>query len=199
MSTVLGFSIKEERENQSWIDGLAIWVAVFVVAFVGATNDYQKDQQFRKLNAQKEVFDVSVIRDGKEMLVKNTDLLVGDVLVLNTGDRVTADGFLFYNNDLVIDESSLTGENEPQKKRVEKDPFCRSGTQVTDGSGRILVAAVGENSEWGKTLALVVGETDETPLQEKLGDLAAAIGKLGFVVAIVSFAFLLIRSIDELI
>lgn len=193
VSTILGVSIKEEREDQGWIDGVAIWVAVFVVAFVGALNDFQKDQQFRKLNAQKEVFDVSVIRDGKETLVKNSELVVGDILVLNTGDRVTADGLLFYNNDLIIDEASLTGESEPLKKRVDKDPFCRSGTQVTDGSGRILVIAVGENSEWGKTLALVTGETDETPLQEKLGDLAAAIGKLGFFVAVCSFVVLIIR------
>lgn len=194
VSTILGVAIKEEREDQGWIDGVAIWVAVFVVAIVGALNDYQKDQQFRKLNAQKEVFDVSVIRDGKETLVKNSDLVVGDVLVLNTGDRVTADGLLFYNNDLVIDEASLTGESEPLKKRIDKDPFCRSGTQVTDGSGRILIVAVGESSEWGKTLALVTGETDETPLQEKLGDLAAAIGKLGFFVAVCSFIVLIIRS-----
>ena len=172
---------------------MAIWVAVFAVALVGATNDYQKDQQFRKLNAQKEIFDVTVIRDGTETLVKNSDLVVGDVLVLNTGDRVTADGLLFHNNDLVIDEASLTGESEPLKKRVDGDPFCRSGTQVTEGSGRILVIAVGEQSEWGQTLALVTGDTEETPLQEKLGDLAAAIGKLGFFVAICSFVVLMIR------
>ena len=176
---------------------MAIWVAVFVVALVGALNDYQKDQQFRKLNAQKEVFDVTVIRDGTESLVKNSDLVVGDVLVLNTGDRVTADGLLFHNNDLIIDEASLTGESEPLKKRVDGDPFCRSGTQVTEGSGRVLIIAVGEHSEWGQTLALVTGDTEETPLQEKLGDLAAAIGKLGFFVAICSFVVLMIRSIHS--
>lgn len=197
VSTILGLVIKEERDDGGWIDGVAIWVAVFVVAFVGATNDYQKDQQFRKLNAQKEVFDVTVIRDGKEGLIKNSELIVGDVLVLNTGDRVTADGLLFHNNDLVIDEASLTGESDTIKKKIDKDPFCRSGTQVTDGSGRILVIAVGEKSEWGQTLALVTGETDETPLQVKLGGLAVAIGKLGFFVGIASFIVLVVRWIVD--
>ena len=187
-------SIKEEREDQGWIDGVAIWVAVLVVALVGATNDYQKDQQFRKLNAQKEEFDVSVIRDGRETQIRNSELVVGDILVLNTGDRVTADGFLFYNNDLVVDEASLTGENEPLKKRLDRDVFCRAGTQVTDGSGRILVVAVGEHTEWGHIFDLVTGETEETPLQEKLGDLAAAIGKIGFAVAVLSFIVLVVRS-----
>lgn len=65
--------------------------------------------------------------------------------------------------------------------------------QVTEGSGRMLVIAVGEQSEWGRTMALVVGEAAETPLQEKLGWLATAIGKLGFIVAVVCFVVLLIR------
>lgn len=62
--------------------------------------------------------------------MKNNELVVGDILVLNTGDRVTADGVLFESHDLVIDEASLTGESEPIKKSPEKDFWCRSGTQV---------------------------------------------------------------------
>jgi len=197
VSTILGASLKEEREKGGYVEGIAIWVAVFVVSLVGAANDYQKDQQFRKLNEQKEMFEVTVIRGGKEGLVMNTELVVGDVLILNTGDKVTADGVVFASNDLVIDEASLTGESEPIKKQIDKNPWCRSGTQVTEGSGKILVIAVGENSEWGKTLSLVAVESDETPLQEKLGELAAAIGKLGLLVATLSFIVLLIRWMVE--
>ena len=69
----------------------------------------------------------------------------------------------------------------------------RPAAQVTEGSGRMLVLAVGEQSEWGRTMALVVGEVGETPLQEKLGWLATAIGKLGFIVALICFFVLLIR------
>jgi Ca2+-transporting ATPase len=68
-----------------------------------------------------------------------------------------------------------------------------SRAQVTEGSGRVLVLAVGPNSEWGRTMALVQGESVDTPLQEKLGVLASAIGKLGLVVAVICFLVLLIR------
>jgi len=197
VSTIFGLSLEEERENNGWIEGVAIWAAVSVVALVGAANDYQKDQQFRKLNEQKEVFDVTVFRGGDEMLVKNPELVAGDILVLNTGDRVTADGIAFESHDLVIDEASLTGESEPIKKNPDKDFWCRSGTQVTEGTGKVLVIAVGQNSEWGRTLALVAGDSDETPLQEKLGELAAAVGKLGLVVAVLSFTILIVRWMIE--
>jgi len=197
VSTILGLAIEEERKEQGYVEGIAIWVAVGVVALVGAGNDYQKDQQFRKLNEQKDIIDVTVIRGGKEGVVKNTALVVGDVLILNAGDKVTADGVVFISNDLVIDEASLTGESEPIKKKPDKNPWCRSGTQVTEGSGKVLIIAVGENSEWGKTLSLVAGESEDTPLQEKLGGLAAAIGKLGLLVAVLSFIVLLVRWIIE--
>eukprot|EP00210_Caulerpa_lentillifera_P000082 g78.t1 len=197
ISTILGLAITEQRENQEWVDGVAIWVAIAIVSILGAVNEYRQDQQFRKLNAQKEEFEVTVIRDGKEGLIFNTELLVGDVLVLNTGDRVTADGVLFHNDDLIIDEASLTGESESVRKKLDSDPFCRSGTHVTDGSGRILVTAVGKRTEWGQTMALITGETDKTPLQEKLVDLAAAIGRMGLSVGICSFIILTVRWIIE--
>ena len=110
----------------------------------------------------------------------------GDVLVLDTGDKVVADGYYIRGFDLIIDEASLTGEADPIKKNPDR-PWIRSGTQVTEGSGAILVTAVGENSEWGKTLALIVGEVGDTPLQEKLTMLAGNIGKVGFFVAVLCF------------
>jgi hypothetical protein len=86
------------------------------------------------------------------------------------------------------------GESDPIKKSAEEDPWCRSGTQVSEGSGRLLVVAVGEQSQWGKTMALVSGAGGEdTPLQEKLADMASAIGKVGLGVAVACFIALLIK------
>ncbi|KAL4452347.1 hypothetical protein ABPG75_008009 [Micractinium tetrahymenae] len=194
VSTVLGVAVPAEREDSAWSEGVAIWVAVLVVSLVGAFNDWNKDRQFQKLNAQKDIIDVKVIRGGQQLTIPNTDVVVGDVMLLDTGDKLVADGYVIEVHGLVVDEASLTGESDPVKKGPEpREPWVRSGTQVTEGSGRMLVLAVGEQSEWGRTMALVVGEASDTPLQGKLGALAAAIGKLGFIVAVICFIVLLIR------
>ena len=95
----------------------------------GAGNDYQKDKQFRKLNEKKDLLDVKMIRGGSQILVPNPQIVVGDVIILQTGDKITADGIVIESNNMVVDEASLTGESEPIKKGS-KDMFCRAGTTV---------------------------------------------------------------------
>lgn len=198
VSTVLGVAVPEEREQNAWTEGVAIWVAVLVVSLVGAGNDWHKDRQFQKLNTQKDIINVKVFRNGIESLVISTELVVGDIVILDTGDKVVADMYTIQSFDLTADESSLTGETEPVKKgEQDGDPWLRSGSQIGEGSGRGLVLAVGPNSEWGKTMALIAKESAPTPLQEKLGIVATAIGKIGLFVAIVCFLVLLIRWIIE--
>ena len=99
----------------------------------GAGNDYQKDLQFKKLNAAKDEYDVKVLREGEEMLVPNTEVVVGDMLLLDTGDKVIADALLCAGHGLVVDEASLTGESDTVRKSPEGDLWCRSGTQVGCG------------------------------------------------------------------
>eukprot|EP00877_Chromochloris_zofingiensis_P010933 jgi/Chrzof1/6093/Cz17g09130.t1 len=115
-------------------------------------------------------------------------------MVLDTGDKICADGLMVSGHHLVVDEASLTGESDPIKKSVDEDPWCRSGTQISQGSGHILITATGQQSEWGKTMTLV-GQAGggDTPLQEKLADMAAAIGKVGLGVAVACFVALLIK------
>jgi Ca2+-transporting ATPase len=200
ISTILGAAIPAEREESAWTEGVAIWVAVLVVSLVGAGNDWNKDRQFQKLNAQKDLIDVKVVRGGKQKVVPNVDLVVGDVVLLDTGDKVVADAYTLPEglHGLTIDEASLTGEADPIKKGLPGgDAWVRSGTRVTEGSGRALVVAVGPRSEWGRTMSLVVGESGDTPLQEKLGVLATAIAKVGVLVAVVCFVVLLIRWMVE--
>ena len=199
-STILGVAVTSEREQNAWTEGVAIWVAVLVVSLVGAGNDWHKDRQFQRINAQKDVIEVKVIRAGKHVIVKNTELVVGDVMLLDTGDKVVADAYVIDSHGLSLDEASLTGEADPIKKgdpSAGLDPWVRSGTQVIEGSGKSLIIAVGEHSEWGRTMSLVVGEPGDTPLQEKLGVLATAIGKVGFVVAVICFVVLMIRWMVE--
>lgn len=70
-----------------------------------------------------------MVRDGREQMLSSAEVLVGDVLCIETGDKLVADGYLLVGHDMVIDESSLTGESEPIKKH-EEEPWCRSGTKV---------------------------------------------------------------------
>ena len=100
-----------------------------LLCLAGAGNDYQKDKQFKKLNAQKDLVEVKVVRNGQELLVENIDVVVGDMLLLDTGDKIVADGILTKAFGLVVDEASLTGESEPQEKG-DDDIWCMSGTQV---------------------------------------------------------------------
>ncbi|GFH20621.1 calcium-transporting ATPase, partial [Haematococcus lacustris] len=192
ISTVLGAAIPHEREKNGWIEGVAIWIAVIIVISVGAGNDWQKDRQFRKLNAQKDAIRISVVRNGEQCMVPHTSIVVGDVLLLTAGDKVVADGIALESFGLVVDEASLTGEGDPIHKNRDEDPWVRSGTTVTEGNGKMLVSAVGPESEWGKIMSMVSEEGGgATPLQAKLEVVAAAVGKVGLGVAIACFIALL--------
>ncbi|KAJ9507543.1 hypothetical protein QJQ45_019083, partial [Haematococcus lacustris] len=194
ISTVLGAAIPHEREKNGWIEGVAIWIAVIIVISVGAGNDWQKDRQFRKLNAQKDAIRISVVRNGEQCMVPHTSIVVGDVLLLTAGDKVVADGIALESFGLVVDEASLTGEGDPIHKNRDEDPWVRSGTTVTEGNGKMLVSAVGPESEWGKIMSMVSEEGGgATPLQAKLEVVAAAVGKVGLGVAIACFIALLVK------
>jgi hypothetical protein len=99
-------------------------------AAAGAFNDWNKDRQFQKLNAQKDIIEVKVVRGGQQLTIPNHEVVVGDVMLLDTGDKIVADGHTIETHGMVVDEASLTGESDPVKKGQEFDPWVRSGTQV---------------------------------------------------------------------
>mmetsp|Transcript_23162 Transcript_23162/g.59344 ORF Transcript_23162/g.59344 Transcript_23162/m.59344 type:complete len:1051 (-) Transcript_23162:502-3654(-) len=192
VSTVLGAALPEEREEAAYIDGIAIWCAVLVVVGVGAGNDYHKELQFRKLNAAKDILQTKVVRGGQHAVVVSTDLVVGDIIILETGDKIPADGVIVPPfRKLSIDESALTGESDAVSKSA-VEPFIISGSQVVEGEGRMMVLAVGPRTEWGRLLALTTGEAEATPLQEKLTGVAAMVAKVGLSVAVACFVVLFI-------
>jgi magnesium-transporting ATPase (P-type) len=161
-----------------WIEGVAILAAVAIVALVTATNDYQKERQFRALDAvAASAKDVKVMRNGTITLLTAEDVVVGDIVQLAPGDKVPADAVLVQTDaaGLQIDESSLTGEAEAIAKNTmeDGDPFALSGCNVVDGSGMACVIAVGRNSQWGKIKLSLEKEQTQTPLQEKLDNMAA--------------------------
>lgn len=176
-----------------WIDAVAILIAVVVVVLVTSCNDYSKEKQFRKLNAQKDNKTIKVIRDGSQKEISIHDIVVGDIVILAVGDQIPADGVLINANDVKVDESGMTGESDEIKKNLDKDPFMIGSCLVRHGSGQMVVTAVGVHSIYGDILKTLQENDDETPLQAKLDDLAKIIGFCGIGTAIITFLALIIR------
>ncbi|RHY99127.1 hypothetical protein DYB35_012386 [Aphanomyces astaci] len=142
----------------AWIEGASIIVAVLIVVFVTAINDYQKEKQFRALNAIKEDEKIKVIRNGVPAEVSKFNLVVGDIVRVDLGDIIPADGLVFDESDLSLDESAMTGESDLLKKNRRLAPFLLSGTKVMEGVGKMLVICVGENSQAGIISKLIMGK-----------------------------------------
>ncbi|XP_046683996.1 plasma membrane calcium-transporting ATPase 2 isoform X3 [Homalodisca vitripennis] len=154
--------IDEDEAKHGWIEGLAILISVIVVVIVTAFNDYTKEQQFRGLQNRIEgEHKFSVIRQGEVKQISVGDIVVGDICQIKYGDLLPADGILIQSNDLKIDESSLTGESDHVKKGESFDPMVLSGTHVMEGSGKMLVTAVGVNSQAGIIFTLLGAAVDE--------------------------------------
>ncbi|XP_041052165.1 plasma membrane calcium-transporting ATPase 1-like isoform X2 [Carcharodon carcharias] len=162
---------EEEGEAEAgWIEGAAILLSVICVVLVTAFNDWSKEKQFRGLQSrieQEQKF--TVIRKGQVIQIPVAEIVVGDIAQIKYGDLLPADGILIQGNDLKIDESSLTGESDHVKKSMEKDPMLLSGTHVMEGSGRILVTAVGLNSQTGIIFTLLGAGSDEEEKKNKKG------------------------------
>eukprot|EP01035_Chromulina_nebulosa_P019011 gene19011-24830_t len=189
VSLAIGFY---ENPSKGWIEGTAILSAVLIVAVVTAFNNYNKEKQFRKLNAKKEDTKINVIRDGVIADVHNKYLVVGDVILLNTGEKIPADGILIEGSDVTCNESALTGESEDKIKEPDEDIFLLSGSTLSTGFCKMLVTSVGKYSRWGKTKSKLNVETNPTPLQEKLDVLAGQIGNFGIGSAIATFIAMII-------
>lgn len=188
-------STSEEITNRLFgvIEGGAILVAVIIVSSVTAFNDYKKEQKFRSLNKQNNSYNVRVIRDGdKTCEINVTELLVGDVVRLQGGDTIPADGILISSEGLKVNESSMTGESDDIPKKPETDPFILSGCKVQEGQGSMIVIAVGQHSLYGRMMEKLQKPAESTPLEEKLDNLAALIGKIGVLFATFTFIILLI-------
>lgn len=195
-----------------WVEGLAILIAIIIVDLVGSVNDYQKERQFKKLNAKKEQRDVKVLRQGKPALMSVYDVVVGDILQLEPGEIVPCDGIFLRGHNVKCDESGATGESDmirkvtydeciadidearrKNEKPKNRDCFLISGSKVLEGVGEYVVIAVGPTSFNGKLMLSLRSDAEDTPLQSKLNRLADLIAWLGSTSGIVLFTALMIR------
>jgi Ca2+ transporting ATPase len=157
-----------EEANVEWIEGAAIIIAVLVVVLVTAFNDWTKERQFRGLQSKIALDQkFNVIRDNTVKQIPIKDIVVGDICQIKYGDLLPADGVVVQSNDLKIDESSLTGESDLIKKHELKDPFLLSSTHIMEGSGKMLVLAVGEHSQTGMIFKLLGATKEDDDDDEK--------------------------------
>jgi Ca2+-transporting ATPase len=183
---------------------IGIILAVFLATTVGFYFEYDAARKFDLLNAGKEETPVRVIRDGKVQEVARKEIVVGDVVLLEGGEEIPADGTLLEAISLQVNESSLTGELMVEKTTVEAlfdeeatYPSNRvlRGTTVTNSHGVMRVELVGDATEIGKVARLATEEPEEeTPLNRQLTHLASLIGKVGFSVAGLTFVVLLAKA-----
>merc|ERR1711892_1393942 len=163
-----GGDIEEEEHSTDWIEGLAILLAVVIVVLVTAFNDWSKEKQFRGLQDRIEGEQTfSVIRNSTMTQVQVGEIVVGDIISVKYGDLLPADGLVMQSNDLKVDESSLTGESDQVNKGSASDPMVLSGTHVMEGSGKVLVTAVGVNSQAGIIFTLLGAAAEEVEDMEK--------------------------------
>ncbi|CAN6990655.1 unnamed protein product [Brassica rapa subsp. trilocularis] len=190
----LGFGIKEHGLKEGWYDGGSIFVAVFLVVAVSAVSNFRQNRQFDKLSKVSSNIKIDVVRNGRRQEISIFDIVVGDIICLNIGDQVPADGVFVEGHSLHVDESSMTGESDHVEVNLNGNTLLFSGTKVADGFGKMVVTSVGMNTAWGQMMSHISRDTNEqTPLQTRLDKLTSSIGKVGLLVAFLVLLVLLIR------
>ena len=190
----------EQEGFAAFLEPLGIFFAIMLASTIGFFFEVKAARAFEVLNAVNDDIMVTVIRDGKVQEVSRKDIVVGDVVMLNTGDEAPADGVLIEAHSLQINESTLTGEPVISKTTVEADfdneatypsnKVLRS-TTVVDGHGIMCVELVGDATEYGKVnQGALIDNNLETPLQLQLKRLAGVISKMGYTVAAITFLML---------
>ncbi|MGM0598839.1 MAG: calcium-translocating P-type ATPase, PMCA-type [Candidatus Rifleibacteriota bacterium] len=194
--------------NGEYLEGIGIIVAILLATVLAFLNEYKAGKEFDILNQVSDEAPVTVLRDGIYSKVARKDIVVGDVVIIESGEEIPADGRLLEDVALQIDESKLTGESLPVSKfcstaesddsssenTYAPDSLLRS-TMVANGHGIFSVTAVGDKTEIGKAARAAGEESNEvTPLNRQLDRLSKLIGIIGFSIAFFTFIALVMRG-----
>jgi Ca2+-transporting ATPase len=190
VSVFIGF-----YHNEFPWEGIGIFIAIGIATGVGFFSEYKADQAFETLKKDNENIQVKVIRNGSLNVISTLELVAGDIVEVESGDKVPADAAVINSVDLLVDESLMTGESLAVNKSEEDDKLI-GGTVVVSGQGKAIVTAVGEKMQMGEILrSLSRKEEDPTPLQIKLADLAGIISRVGTTAAVLIFFSLFASSL----
>lgn len=190
------------------IEGVGIIIAILLATLLAFLNEFKAEKEFDILNKVNDDIPVKVIRNAQFQMVSKREIVVGDIVFIELGEEVPADGQVLESVNLQVDQSKLTGESDPVHKldlktaqqlppKEETYPvyMLLRGTPVVEGHGYMEVTAVGEKTEIGKTAMAASEDTqDETPLNQQLERLSQFIGVVGFSVASITFLALIVQG-----
>jgi len=202
LAITLGLAFLGQAE---WVEGFGIFIAVFLATFVSTWSEYKNENSFRMLQEQASRAQNTVFRNGSPSKIPASDIVVGDLVLLQAGDKIPADGQLIFG-ELQVSQALLTGEQPPVRKACAPMNFtpkdtsdltdeflCFRGSVVDDGEAIMEVKTVGEQTQYGQLYTeLADSETRESPLQVKLSNLADNVATFGYVGATaiaISFLF----------
>lgn len=186
--------------NFDWYETIGILIAILLASFISSISEYGSEQAFNRLQEESIKIKVKVRRNNQIIEVSLSDIVVGDIVILNSGDKVPADGYLIKGN-LSLDESALNGETKEVKKEcsygtniIDKNKVYR-GSVVYNGEAEMKVTLVGDKTIIGKISQELQEEIPESPLKTKLRGLAKTISKIGYAGAILASISYLFASI----
>ena len=194
ISLVFGFI------HGDFTESLGIIFAILIATGVGFWQEYSAKKEFDAMKSDRDFEPVKVRRGGEVKIVTKDQLVVGDVVLLSTGDEIPADIELFHAMDMKVSEACMTGESVAVSKYPLHEAYTGSGfapnlllrgTAIEQGTGEGIVVKVGDETEIGKTTRQASEETSmKTPLEEKLFELAGRINKVAFAVSATMFVIL---------
>lgn len=187
----LGIKIVFLFKKSDLYETIGILIAVFLASFISSISEYGSEKAFEKLDEENSKIKCKVKRDSEKQNISIDEVVVGDIVLLESGDKVPADGILI-EKEISVDESMLTGETIEKYKRDDKDNKLFRGSIVTSKEGTMLVTSVGDKTFYGNLAISIQEKNPESPLKIRLRGLAKTISKIGYcgaVLAIISYLF----------
>ena len=178
-----------------WFETIGIVIAIFIASFISTISEYGSEQAFTKIQEEASKIKCKVRREGKEQLILIDEVVVGDILLLQPGDKIPADGKIIEGK-ISVDESSLTGEAKEVYKETNDTLF--RGTVVYSNNCVMKVTKVGKETFYGRMSEELNIKQEKSPLKERLTSLAKIISKIGYIGAIlVSISYLFSKIVID--
>ena len=168
-----------------WFETLGILIAVFLASFISSLSEYGSEAAFIRLQEDSSKIEVKVIRDNKKQVIPIDDVVVKDIILLSSGDKIPADGVVMEGS-INVDESALNGETKEVKKTSFKDSKVYRGSIVYNGHAKVKITEVGDNTVYGNISKELQEKSSDSPLKIKLRGLAKVISRIGYIGAILA-------------